>query len=71
MEDIDFDEHSDPDYDPDIYTDPDADYDPRYDGFNPDHDDSDYELETSERRIQTTVRPIRQLESFRIQKQEE
>ena len=32
IEDIDFDEYSDPDYDPDICTDPDAEYDPTYDG---------------------------------------
>jgi len=73
IEDIDFDEYSDPDYDPDIYTDPDAEYDPTYDGdpSNSLEERWDSEPERSERRIQTTVRPTRQLESFRTQKQEE
>ena len=73
IEDIDFDEYSDPDYDPDIYTDPDAEYDPTYDGdpSNSLEEGWDSEPERSERRIQTTARPTRHLESFRTQKQEE
>ncbi|MGA8080809.1 MAG: helix-turn-helix domain-containing protein [Candidatus Nitrosopolaris sp.] len=67
IEDIDFD--SDPDYDPDIYTDPDVEYDPTYDGdpSNSLEEGWDSEPERLERRIQTTVRPTRQLESFRTQ----
>jgi hypothetical protein len=73
IEDIDFDEYSDPDYDPEIYTDPDAEYDPTYDGdpSNSLEEGWDSEPERSEKRIQTTARPTRQLESFRTQKQEE
>ena len=61
---------SDPDYDPDIYTDPDAEYDPTYDGdpSNSLEEGWDSEPERSERRIQTTVWPTRQFESFRTQK---
>jgi hypothetical protein len=67
VEDIDFDDNSYPDSDPyDIYTDPDADaeYDPTYDGdpSNLLQQGWDSEPETSERRIQTTLRPTRQLE---------
>jgi hypothetical protein len=67
VEDIDFDDNSYPDSDPyDIYTDPDADaeYDPTYDGdpSNLLQQGWDSEPETSERRIQTTVRPTRKLE---------
>jgi hypothetical protein len=69
IEDIDFDEYSHPDYDPDIYTDPDAEYDPIYDGVNPDSDkdDSNYDYEAVP--VQTTVRP--RPRSFRAQEREE
>jgi hypothetical protein len=71
VEDIDFDDNSYPNSDPyDIYTatahtpDADAEYDPTYDGdpSNTLQKGWDSEPETSERRIQTTVRPTRQLE---------
>jgi hypothetical protein len=61
MEDIDILDPVDSNSDPDIYTDPNADYDGDPSNSLQKEWNSNYEPETTERRIQSTVRPTRQI----------